>query len=327
MRGGSRSESSSRPNWSPERRASVSCGFKMRPRRRASVSRIESPTAMPTELFTCLKRSRSITITVGRMVESALAKESAASSRSRNSSRFGRPVRLSCTASCSSRSSAVLNSVTSVTRADEAHHLAVGADHGPRLQRKPHVMAVERAQAEFQEQPPAALVEHAVERRAEAVAVERMQHFEPVGGRAAQRAALQAEHRLGLGRGEHPVVRHVPVPDHVARAGQGERPSLDVGDDRNRSAAREGMLHDGEADQHHDQHEAAEQRRSDDVVGDDAGDGEASPRTPTRPAAARSGSAAPRGRSRGPRDRRRGRGPRSPRWRAKCARRRRRPPD
>ncbi len=43
-----------------------------RPRRRASVSRIESPTAMPTESLTCLKRSRSITITVGRMVESAL---------------------------------------------------------------------------------------------------------------------------------------------------------------------------------------------------------------------------------------------------------------
>ena len=135
-------------------------------------------------------------------------------------------------------------------------------------------MAVERAQAEFQEQPPAALVEHAVERRAEAVAVERMQHFQPVGGRAAERAALQPEHRLGLGRGEHPVVRHVPVPDHVARAGQRERAALDVRDDRNRSAAREGMLHDGEADQHHDQHEAAEQRRSDDVVGDDPGDGE-----------------------------------------------------
>ena len=76
--------------------------------------------------------------------------------------------------------------------ADEPHHLAVGGDHRPRLQGEPHVMAVERAQAEFEEQPAAALVEHAVERGAEAVAVERMQQFEPVGRRAAERAALQA---------------------------------------------------------------------------------------------------------------------------------------
>ena len=102
-------------------------------------------------------------------------------------------------------------------RADEAHHLAVGGDHGPRLQGEPHVMAVERAQAEFEEQPAAALIEHAVERGAEAVAVERMQQLEPVGRRAAERAALEAEQRLGLGRGEHAVVRNVPVPDHVAR--------------------------------------------------------------------------------------------------------------
>ena len=38
-----------------------------------------------------------------------------------------------------------------------------------------------------------------------------------------------------------------------------------------RDAAREGVLHHREADQHHDQHEAAEQRRPDDVVGHDAG--------------------------------------------------------
>ena len=40
-------------------------------------------------------------------------------------------------------------------------------------------------------------------------------------------------------------------------------------------AAREGVLHHGEADQHDDQHEAAEQRRADDVVGDRARDREA----------------------------------------------------
>ena len=42
-----------------------------------------------------------------------------------------------------------------------------------------------------------------------------------------------------------------------------------------RDAAGEGVLHHGEADQHHDQHQAAEQRRADNIVGDHAGDGEA----------------------------------------------------
>ncbi len=51
--------------------------------------------------------------TVGFRRASWPAKASAASSRSPKSSRFGRPVRLSCTASCSRRSSAVFTSVTS----------------------------------------------------------------------------------------------------------------------------------------------------------------------------------------------------------------------
>ena len=103
-------------NWSPDSRASVSCGLSRRPSRRAIVSRIESPTAMPTESLTCLKRSRSITMIDGADIASRPGQSrSAASSRSMNSSRLGRPVRLSCTASCSSRSSAVLNSVTSVS--------------------------------------------------------------------------------------------------------------------------------------------------------------------------------------------------------------------
>ena len=45
-------------------------------------------------------------------------------------------------------------------------------------------------------------------------------------------------------------------------------------------AAGEGVLHHREADQHHDQHQAAEQRRADDVVGDHAGDGEADAECP-----------------------------------------------
>ncbi len=188
-------------------------------------------------------------------------------------------------------------------RADQPHHLAVGADHRPRLEREPQVMAVRRAQAEILHQPAAALLQHAVERGAEAVAVERMQHVEPARGRAFERAALEAEQRLGFRAGEDLVGGDVPVPDHVAGAGQRQRAALDVGDDAVGDAAGEGMLHHREADQHHDQHEAAEQRRADDVVGDEAGDGQRRRRSPRPPAGARSGSAAPRGRSRGSRDR------------------------
>ena len=156
-------------------------------------------------------------------------------------------------------------------RADHAGDLAVGADHRARLQREPHEVAVGGAQAEILHQPAAALVEHAVERGAETVLVERMQHFQPFRGRAFQRAALEAEQGLGLGAGEHLVGGDVPVPDQVAGAGQRQRAALDVGDHAGGGAAAgEGVLHHGKSDQHHDQHQAAEQRRADDVVGDGA---------------------------------------------------------
>ena len=157
-------------------------------------------------------------------------------------------------------------------RAHDPRDLAVGADHRTRLQREPHEVAVRRAQPEILHQAAAALVEHAVERGAEAVLIERMQHLEPFRGRAFQRAALQPEQAFGLGTGEDLVGGDVPVPDQVAGTGQRQRPALDVGDHAGGgAAAREGMLHDGESDQHHDQHQAAEQRRTDDVVGDAAG--------------------------------------------------------
>ena len=154
-------------------------------------------------------------------------------------------------------------------RADHAGNLAVGADHRTRLQREPHEMTVRRAESEILHQPAAALVEHAVERCAKTVLVERVQHLEPFRGGAFQRAALEAEQALGFGAGEHLVGRDIPVPDQVAGAGQRQRPALDVGNHaRGGAAARKSVLHDGKSDQHHDQHEAAEQRGADDVVGD-----------------------------------------------------------
>ena len=155
-------------------------------------------------------------------------------------------------------------------RADEADHLAVGADHGARPQRQPHVVTVERAQAKVLRHPAAALFDDAVERGAEAVAVERMQDFEPPRRRAIERSALEPEHRLAFRTGEDLVGGHVPVPDHVAGAGERESAALDIGHERLGDAAGKGVLHHREPDQHHDEDEPAEQRRSDHVVGEKA---------------------------------------------------------
>ena len=115
-------------------------------------------------------------------------------------------------------------------------------------------MAVAGAHAKVLRDAAAALFDDAVERGAEAVAVEWVQHFEPVGGGAVERSALEPEHGFGFRAGEDAIGGDVPVPDHVAGAGQRQRAALDVGYDALRNAAAgESVLHDGKADQHHDQ--------------------------------------------------------------------------
>ena len=136
-------------------------------------------------------------------------------------------------------------------------------------------MAIGRAQAKILHQAPAPLLQHAVERSPEAVAILRMEHVQPARGRPFQRPAPQPQQVLGLLTGEHLVGGNVPIPDQVAGAGERQRAALDVGDDRIGDAAGERVLHHREADQHDDQDQPAEQRRADDVVGDDAGDREA----------------------------------------------------
>jgi len=132
-------------------------------------------------------------------------------------------------------------------------------------------VAVGGAEPKILHQPATALVEYAVQRGPETVLVEGMQHLEPFGGGAFQGAAFQAQQTFGFRTGEYLVGRNVPIPDQVAGAGQRQCPALDVGDHAGgRAAAGESMLHHREADQHHDQHEAAEQGRADDVVGDAA---------------------------------------------------------
>ena len=102
-----------------------------------------------------------------------------------------------------------------------------------------------------------------------------MQDFEPVRSGALEVAALEAEMGLDFGADVDVIGWHVPVEDDVGGAGHGQGLTLDIGDRALREPARgEGVLHDGEADQHDDQHEAADQRRTDDVVRQRAGDRE-----------------------------------------------------
>src|SRR5258707_13752237 len=100
-------------------------------------------------------------------------------------------------------------------------------------------MAVRRAQAEVLAQPPAALLENAVEHGTETFAIKRVQHIQPTCRRALERAALEPEQRLGLRAGEDLIGGDVPVPNHVPGAGEPERATLDVGDDAAGQAAGE----------------------------------------------------------------------------------------
>ena len=165
-------------------------------------------------------------------------------------------------------------------RADQAHHFAVGADDRARLQREREVMTVGRVQSEILIEASAPLFHRAVERGAETIAVERMQHLEPVRRRAFQRTALEAEQLFGLRAGVDLVGGNVPVPNQIAGAGERQRAALHIRNNAVGDAAGEGVLHHRKADQHHDQHQAAQQSRADDVVGDDAGDGKPCSRRP-----------------------------------------------
>ena len=153
-------------------------------------------------------------------------------------------------------------------RADDAHHLAVGADDRPGLQRVPEIMAVGAAQPELVVDPPGALVQQPVEGQGIAVPVERMQHVEPVGGGPLQLAALETELIFQRLAAADLVVDHVPVEDRFARAGHRQRAALRVAHPvAGAAGAGEGKLHHREADQHDDQHEAADKPRRREVVG------------------------------------------------------------
>ena len=59
-------------------------------------------------------------------------------------------------------------------------------------------------------------MQEAVQRQRVAVAIERMQHIEPAGGRPLERAALQAQLAFDRLAAVHFVGQHVPVEDRLA---------------------------------------------------------------------------------------------------------------
>ena len=127
------------------------------------------------------------------------------------------------------------------------------------------------AQPEILHQAAAALVEHAVERGAETVrssGCSTSSHF-AAGPSSVPRFRPSRLSVSGLVKtlSAETSQSQIRSPEPVsASARRSTSETMPVGD-----AAGEGVLHHREADQHHDQHQAAEQRRADDVVGDDAG--------------------------------------------------------
>jgi len=153
-------------------------------------------------------------------------------------------------------------------RADDSDHLAGGVDDRARLEGEAVIAAVGAAQPDIMADTTRALLQHALERRREAVAIKRMENVEPARGRAFQSAALEAELRFDLAADVDLVGGHIPVEDRIAAAGHGERAPLTVGAARpGRARAGESAMHDGEANQHDDQHQAADQSWRGNVIG------------------------------------------------------------
>ena len=109
-------------------------------------------------------------------------------------------------------------------RADDADHIAVGPDDGPRLHAEPEIMAAGAAQAEFLIDPAAPLLEHGVEAGAETVPLGWMHDVEPGRGRPFERAAGKAQLRFDLGADMDMVGRHVPVENRCRRCRSARAP-------------------------------------------------------------------------------------------------------
>ena len=141
-------------------------------------------------------------------------------------------------------------------------------------------MAVARAQAEIERDAAATLFEHRVEAGRITVAIEGVQMSSQDDAGPSSSAALHAELMFGFGAdvnvsevtSQSKMMSPAPVSASARRSESETMPCA--------MPAREGVLHDRETDQHDDQHEAADQRRRHEIVGERARHGEARRRHP-----------------------------------------------
>jgi hypothetical protein len=269
---GSRSETRISPNWSPASRASVSCGFSSRRRRRVSAIRMLSPAAMPRLIVDLL---------VAVDVDRHDGRPHGVAGRRQRQHRL-QPVEEDLAVRQAGQ--VVVQRVLQQPldgilllghiddRADAADDFAVRAQHRPGANLQPVEMPVLGADAKFVVQAAAAVFEQHVQRRSKTVAVVGVQPRHPVAHRPVHGAGIEPEAGRDVGRGDDAVAGHVPVPDGVAAAGQRQRLPFEVGEQTLLvGASGKGVLHDSEADQKHDQNQTAAKRRLDDVVVELAG--------------------------------------------------------
>ena len=152
------------------------------------------------------------------------------------------------------------------------------------LELEPAVGVVRVAHAELDAHLAARALLHRGEQQLEALAVGGVHVLGEVVDLGRQLAGLEAEHRLHHGADLDLVAPHVPFPDRGACAVDGERPQLLLARLRaiERLERAEGVLRDGEADQHDDQHQPGRQPEHDDVAREPAGEGDAGAEQPNQ---------------------------------------------
>ena len=126
-----------------------------------------------------------------------------------------------------------------------------------------------------------AMFDNDIERRAETVAIVMMQERQPDPRRAMQRIRIQPQQFADIGPRQNLVARHIPIPDQIAGAGDRHGLPFQVAEQALlQSAPGEGVLHHRKADEQNDQHQAAAQRRLNNVIIKSTGDGHVSPDHP-----------------------------------------------
>ena len=125
---------------------------------------------------------------------------------------------------------------------------------------------------------------HRAEQQLEALAVGGVHVLGEIVDLGGELAGLEAEHRLHHGADLDLVAPHIPFPHRGTSPVDGERSQLLLA--RRRAIERleraEGVLGDGEADEHDDQHQPGRQPEHDDVARQPAGEGDAGAEQPNQ---------------------------------------------